>query len=183
MSFVSKACQILALQLTSWFKPKTSIQRIVMKYKLISNLCMIYMVRVFNTLWRIKNQPSNFTSCSDNALRLLVLVAGKLYWGLQVMSSFSIWGCVLKGCFERGIFWRPKSRLKGIEDFIFEHCNQACICICIYEAFKATVACIKTYYKFSLITHEAKGPWPWIACENISSVVQVETVQVHFTLL
>ena len=31
-------------------------------------------------------------------LRLSVLVADELYWGLQVTSSFSpIWGCVLKG--------------------------------------------------------------------------------------
>jgi hypothetical protein len=60
-------------------------------------------------------------SCSDNTLRLLVLVVGKIYWGLHVTSSFSIWGCILKGCFERGIFWRAKSRLKGIEDFNLEH--------------------------------------------------------------
>ena len=56
---------------------------------------------------RIKNQPSNFTSYSDNALRLLVLVAENLYRGLQVMSSFSSWGCVLKGYFERGVFEGP----------------------------------------------------------------------------
>ena len=37
------------------------------------------------------------------------------------MSSYSIWGCVLKGCFERGIFWRAKSRLKGIKDLKLEH--------------------------------------------------------------
>ena len=37
-------------------------------------------------------------------------------------SSFSVWGCVLKGSFERGLFGRPKSRLKGIEDFNLEHC-------------------------------------------------------------
>ena len=30
----------------------------------------------------LKNQPSNSTSCSDNALRSLVLVVGRLYWGL-----------------------------------------------------------------------------------------------------
>ena len=72
-------------------------------------------------MWRIKNRPSNSTSCSDNALRSLVLVAGKLHWGLQVTSSFSIWGCVLKGCFERGILWRAKSRSKGVEDFDLEH--------------------------------------------------------------
>jgi len=51
---------------------------------------------------RIKNQPSNFIICSDNALRLLILVAGILYRGLQVMSSFSSWGCILKGYFEIG---------------------------------------------------------------------------------
>ena len=27
----------------------------------------------------------------------------------------------MKGCFERDIFWRAKSRLKGIEDFNLEH--------------------------------------------------------------
>ena len=82
------------------------------------------MVYVSNsTIWRIKNQPSNSTSCSDNdALRLLVLlVTYRLYWGLQVTSSYSIWSCVVKGCFERGIFWRAKSHLKGIEDFNLEH--------------------------------------------------------------
>ena len=36
-------------------------------------------------------------------------------------SSFSNWGCVLKGCYEIGIFWRAKWRLKGIEDFNLEH--------------------------------------------------------------
>ena len=57
-------------------------------------------------------------------LCLLILVAGRLYWGLQVTSSFSIWGCILKGCFERDIFWRAKSRLKGIEGFNLEHWQQ-----------------------------------------------------------
>ena len=93
---------------------------------------MSYMIHVCNTMWRFKNQPSNSTSCSDNALHLLILVAGRLYWGLQLTSSFPIWGCILKGCFERYIFWRAKSRLKGIEDFNLEHCpkvgfiNKAC---------------------------------------------------------
>ena len=89
--------------------------------KLILNLCMNYMVHVSSTMWRIKNQPSNSTSCSDNALCLLVLVVGRLCWGFQVTSSFSIWGCVLKGCFERGLFWRVKLGVKGIEDFDLEH--------------------------------------------------------------
>ena len=73
---------------------------------------------------RIKNQPSNSTSCSGNALRLLVLVAGRLHRGLQVMSTFSIWGCIFKGCFERGMFWRAKPHLKRIEDFHLKDCSQ-----------------------------------------------------------
>ena len=51
-------------------------------------------------------------------------MAGILYWGLQVPSSFSIWGCILKDCFERCIFWRAISCLKGIEDFNLEHWSQ-----------------------------------------------------------
>ena len=69
--------------------------------KLILNLFMNYVVHVFSTMWRIKNQACNPTSCSDNALQFLVLVADRLYWGLQVTtSSFSIWSCVPKG------YWR-----------------------------------------------------------------------------
>jgi hypothetical protein len=64
-------------------------------------------------------------SVVTNALRLLILVTCKLYWGLQVTSSFSNWGCILKGCFEGGIIWRAKSRLKGIEDFNLEHCPES----------------------------------------------------------
>ena len=96
-------------------------KNIGMKYKTHLNLCMKYMIHIFNIMWRIKNQPSNSTSCSENAVRLLILVTGRLYWELQVTSSFSIWGCVLKGCLERGIFWRAKSRLKGIENFNLDH--------------------------------------------------------------
>ena len=99
--------------------PKTSIQerRNEIQNSYFICACIIrYMFPV--QCEELKNQPSNFTSCSDNTLRLMVPLAGRLYWGLQVTSSFSIWGCVLKGYFERGIFWRVKSRLKGIEDFL-----------------------------------------------------------------
>ena len=49
-------------------------------------------------MWRIQNEPCNSTSYSHSALRLLIVFAGRFYWGLhQVTSSFSIWGCVLKG--------------------------------------------------------------------------------------
>ena len=83
------------------------------------NLCMNYTVHVSCTMWKIKNQPSNSTSCRDSALHLLVLVAGILCWGLQVTPSFWIWGCVL-----RGFFWRARSRSKGIEDFNLENWSQ-----------------------------------------------------------
>ena len=43
----------------------------------------------------------------------VVLVMGKLYQGLQVTPSFSNWGFVLKGCFERGVFWRAKITFEG----------------------------------------------------------------------
>ena len=68
-----------------------------------------------------KNQTFNSTSCRDNTLRLLVLVMmDKLYRGLQVMSSFSIWSCVSKDYIERGIFGRAKLCLMDIEDFNLE---------------------------------------------------------------
>ena len=42
-------------------------------------------------------------------------------------------GCVLKGCFERGIFWRAKSRLKGIENFNLEHWERAFTYVVIWK--------------------------------------------------
>ena len=35
---------------------------------------MSCVIHITNTVWRIKNQPSNSTSCIDHALRMLVLV-------------------------------------------------------------------------------------------------------------
>jgi hypothetical protein len=108
----------LEFQPFSWrtgSNPRCQSKDILMNYKTCINACM-----KTNTMWRIKSQPSNPTSCSDNALRLLVLETCILYWGFQVMSSFSIWGCILKGYFERGILWRAKLRSKGIEDLNLE---------------------------------------------------------------
>ena len=119
--------RLLKLERFSWrvgSNPRCQSKNIEMKNtKLKLKLCMNYVVHVSSTMWRIRIQPSHTTTCSDNALRLLVLVTGKLYWGLQVTSSFSIWGCVLKGCFEGSLIWRAKSRLKGIEDFNLRQCT------------------------------------------------------------
>ena len=86
--------------------------------KHILNLCRNDMVHVSNTMWRIHNQPSSSTSCSDDALRLLVLVAGRSYWGLQVLSSFCDLGLRIEDSFwERYIlkgqivFWRALKTL------------------------------------------------------------------------
>ena len=99
--------RVIKFQLFSWrigLNPRRSSKNIETKYKPHINLCMHYMVHVCSTIWRTKYPPSNSISCSGNALRLLVLVTDISYWGLQVTmsSSFSIWGCVLKSCFERG---------------------------------------------------------------------------------
>ena len=76
------------------------------------NLCINYVVRVSSTMRRFKNQASNSTSCSDNALVcLLVHVADRLYWGLQVTYSLSIWGCVLKGCLGEVLHFEGTNRV------------------------------------------------------------------------
>ena len=107
MSFNLKGSQISVLQF-NWrtgSNPRCRFRNTNWGTKLIVNLCMNYVVHVSSTMWRIKNQPSNSTSCSDNALHSLVLVAGILYWGLHVMSSFSSWRCILKGYFEREVYF------------------------------------------------------------------------------
>ena len=51
-----------------------------------------------------------------------------------MMSSFSIWGCVLKGCFERGIFGRAKSRLSldlsQLQPSVKRHTDNSSRCMC-----------------------------------------------------
>ena len=53
-------------------------------------------------MWRNKNQPSNSTSCSDNALSLLVLVAGRadyiedFKWRLHFEFGVAFWRVVLR---------------------------------------------------------------------------------------
>jgi hypothetical protein len=123
MGLILKGSQISALWLKAWFKSKTSIQEYrneIQKSYWTCAWIIWYMFLMQCKELRIDHLP--LLLCIDNALNLLVLVAGKLYWGLQVKSSFSIRGWGLKGCFERGIFWRAKSHLKGIEDFNLQHC-------------------------------------------------------------
>jgi len=66
----------------SWrvrFKSKTFIWEYSNEIKeLIWNSCMNYTVHISSTMWRIKNQSSYSTSCSDNSLRLVVVVCGQI---------------------------------------------------------------------------------------------------------
>ena len=100
LSFILKGSWISALQLKRWFKSKTSIQEYRnANTQLILSLCMNYMVHVSRTMWRIENQPSNFTSCSDNALRLLVLVAEIVFTASSEVFVFK------SGLRSEGLFW------------------------------------------------------------------------------
>ena len=73
--------------------------------------------------YNVKNwdQPSNSTSCSDNALCLLVLVVDTVYWGLQVTSSNAIWPFKIYLSQNNSSQRNPKLKMKGIEDFNLEH--------------------------------------------------------------
>ena len=74
---------------------------------IILNLCMIYMVHVFSTMWRIKNQPSNSTSCSDNALRFVSSCGGLSMF--RTSSDVFIFNMGLRF---KGLFWE-RYILKG----------------------------------------------------------------------
>ena len=126
------------------------------------------LVHVSSTMWRIKNQPSNSTSSGDNAVRLLVLVAGILYWGLQVMSSLSIRGCVLKGCFERGIFWRAKvtfGRVSKTSNLNIAKISRS-MCEHVYVQGEPTVGCRWTSW-----VREITG-WSSRALRNVPIVLE-----------
>jgi hypothetical protein len=76
--------------------------------KLISNLCMYYMVHVSSTMWSIKNQPSNSISYSNNVIRLLVLV---VHGHIILRTSSDVFIFYLGLRFE-GLFWE-RYILKG----------------------------------------------------------------------
>ena len=57
----------------------------------------------------------------DWLIFLWTVLDGQIILGTSSDVFISIWGCILKGCFERGIFYKAKSHLKGIEDFNLEH--------------------------------------------------------------
>ena len=64
-------------------------------------------VHVFSTMWRVKSRSCSSTTCSDNALRLLVLVAGKLYvedfkWRLHFQFRVAFWRVVLTEAYFEG---------------------------------------------------------------------------------
>ena len=90
--------------------------------KLIQNSCMSYVVYVTSAMWDLKINHLTLLLVLTMPYTCWLLCWVEYIWGLQVMSSFSMWDCILKGCFETCIFWRAKLRLKGIADFNLEHC-------------------------------------------------------------
>jgi hypothetical protein len=91
-----------------------------MKYKFILNLCMNDMVWVSSTMWRIKNQPSNSISCSDNALRLLVRVAGILIERTYIFI-FNL-ELHFEGLFLGEVYFEgPNCVWRALKTLIFEH--------------------------------------------------------------
>ena len=102
-----------ALQLKDRFKSKTSIEEYRnANTKPILNLCIYYIVHVSSTLWKIKNQPSNSTSCSESTLRLAGSCGGQIM--LRTSSDVLIFNLGLR--FER-LFWE-RYILKG--QIVFE---------------------------------------------------------------
>ena len=85
------------------------------------------MVHASNTMWRVKNQPSNSTSCSDNTLHLLNHVVGKFYW---------VWGCLLKGCL-REVYFEMQNPLEGhslktsiLNNWLYSSCLEKSFFVC-----------------------------------------------------
>jgi hypothetical protein len=83
------------------------------------------MLHVSGTMWRIENQPCHSTSCRDNALSLLVLVAGISYRGLQLTTSsfqfgVALWRVVLR---EEVYFEGPNRVWRALKGFNLEHCS------------------------------------------------------------
>ena len=121
---------------------------------------MNYMVHAFSTMWRIKNRPSNSTSCSDDALRLLALVAGRLHRGLPVMSSFSIWGCILKGYLREVYFEGSKDVWRALKTSILNIGeNSRC-----EAALNALVARHKLIYRYPRCISNFQPFW-YMECE------------------
>ena len=127
MSFVFQLC---ILRLTSWIWTNPSTERAEIwepfKMKLVWGFqswiltpawahCTLlnYKVHVSSKMRRIKNQPSNSTSCSDNALRLLVLVAGILHWGLWVYVFFFNSRLCHEGLFLREVYFEGPNHVEG----------------------------------------------------------------------
>ena len=100
----------LKFQHFSWrvsWNPRRQSKNIELKYKTHIKLVHELYGTCFSIMWRNKNQPSIYTSCSDNALRLLVLMAGHII--LRTSRDVFI---VNLGLRSEGLFWE-RYILKG----------------------------------------------------------------------
>ena len=137
MSFILKGSQISAFQLKGWLNPRRQSKNIKMTYKLILNLCRNYVVHVLSTMWRIKNQPSNCTSWSDNALRLLVVVAGRVYISRTSSDIFILnLGLRLKGCFLREVYFEGPNCIWSLQSWKLLTGTQNPFCFARFQGWK-----------------------------------------------
>ena len=74
-------------------------------------MCMNYTVHVSSIMWRIENQSSDSTSCSDNALRLLILVADRFTLRTSSDVFISNLELHLEGLFLREVYFEGPSRV------------------------------------------------------------------------
>ena len=96
-----------------------------MKYKIRIKLCAWIMWYMY---------PVQFEESRINHLTPLLVVTMPYAWwflwhayyieDVKWRLHFQFGVAFFKGCFERIIFWRAKSYLKGIEDFNLEHCSR-----------------------------------------------------------
>ena len=99
------------------FQPKSSIQEHRNELPNSYQTCAWYTWYMFpKQCEETKNQPSNSTSCSDNAHACWFLWCVHYIQDLKWRLHFQI------GVAFEGLFWERNIILKGVEDFNLEHC-------------------------------------------------------------
>ena len=114
-------------------------------------------------MWRITNQPSKSTCGSDSALHLVVLLAGNLYLGLQVMPSFSILGRILKG---PNCVWRSsKASIMNIGG-----CSMWPVVWCVAHIHLKRIANFLKVLNFQLVVSQTQTVHLWSAVASALTV-------------
>ena len=123
MSFILKGSQILAIQLKSWFISKTLFYEY--RSEIQTHIKLVH--EFYGTCFQYKCGKTRINHLTPLLVVTMSYTCWLLCWAdciedfkwrLHFQFEVAFW----KGCFERDVFWRAKSCLKGIEDFNLEHC-------------------------------------------------------------